>query len=123
MGGSEFDRLTRRVALQRGFGAVGGLAFVCSFNHRELKAVKAAKTSAFVRSAASTPFDAFQVDLPMPKVIRPVVAGDDLDQYAITVKQATAEILPGFQTPILGYDGTYPGPTFRATKDKAIEVK
>src|SRR3954454_1063855 len=123
MGDSEFDRLTRRSALQRGFGAVGGLAFVCSFNHRELKAPKASSTSAFVRSASTTPFDPFQVDLPLPKVIQPTVPGDDLDQYAITVKQATAEILPGYDTPILGYDGTYPGPTFKVTKDKPIQVK
>ena len=65
MDGSEFDRLTRRTALQRGFGAVGGLAFVCSFNHNELKAPKASRTSAFVRSASTTPFDPFQVDLPI----------------------------------------------------------
>jgi FtsP/CotA-like multicopper oxidase with cupredoxin domain len=118
----DYERLTRRNALQRGFAGVGGLAFVCSFNHRELKSVKAKRTSAYVRSAASTPFDPFQVDLPQPRVIRPAVKGDDLDKYAITVKPGTAEILPGYDTPILGYDGSYPGPTFRVKRDKTAQV-
>ncbi len=123
MDGSEFDRLTRRTALQRGFGAVGGLAFVCSFNHKELKAPLASRTSAFVRSASTTPFDPFQADLPRPRVIKPVSTTGDYDQYEITAQQATAEILPGYDTPILGYNGTYPGPTFRATRGRPIQVK
>src|SRR5262249_18614034 len=116
------DYLTRRAALQRGFGAVGGLAFVCSFNHRELTGPKAKRTSAFVRSAASTPFDPFQADLPRPRVIQPTATGA-VDQYEITVKPGTAEILPGLNTPILGYDGTFPGPTFRATRGQPAQVK
>jgi FtsP/CotA-like multicopper oxidase with cupredoxin domain len=119
----DYDRLTRRAALQRGFAGVGGLAFVCSFNHRELKSVAAKRSSAYVRSAASTPFDPFQVDLPQPRVIKPAVKGAELDQYAITVRPANAEILPGFQTPILGYDGSYPGPTFRVKRGKTAQVK
>ena len=118
----EFDRVTRRAALQRGFGAVGGLAFVCSFNHRELKAVKAKRTSAYVRSAASTPFDTFQVELAQPRVIKPTGTANGVEQYAMTVRPANVEILPGLQTPILGYDGTYPGPTFRATRGTPAEV-
>ncbi len=118
----DFDRLTRRAALSRGFGSVAGLAFVCSFNHHELKRVKRS-TSAYVRSAASMPFEPFKVDVPIWKPLKPKVKGDDLEQYEITAKPGTAEILKGYDTPILGYDGIYPGPLFHATRGKAVQVK
>ena len=38
------------------------------------------------------------------------------------MKPGTAEILPGLQTPILGYDGRFPGPTIRATRGRAVNV-
>ena len=34
-----------------------------------------------------------------------------------------AEILPGFQTPIYGYEGVYPGPTIRARKGRKVVVR
>ena len=37
--------------------------------------------------------------------------------------EGLAEILPGFQTPIYGYDGIYPGPTIRARKGRAAVVR
>ena len=33
-----------------------------------------------------------------------------------------AEVLPGFETPIYGYDGVYPGPTIRARADREVVV-
>jgi FtsP/CotA-like multicopper oxidase with cupredoxin domain len=39
------------------------------------------------------------------------------------MQPGTAEILPGLQTPILGYDGRFPGPTIRATRGRAVEVR
>ncbi len=55
-------------------------------------------------------------------MLKPTVAGDDLDKYEITATQSTVEILPGYDTPVLGYAGAYPGPTFRATRGKPIQV-
>ena len=34
-----------------------------------------------------------------------------------------AEVLPGYQTPIYGYEGIYPGPTIRARKGGARVVR
>ena len=34
--------------------------------------------------------------------------------YELVVKRSTSEVIPGIQTPIIGYDGTWPGPTFRS---------
>ena len=39
----------------------------------------------------------------------PVATSRTRDTYAMTVREGMAEILPGFQTPIYGYDGVYPG--------------
>ena len=38
------------------------------------------------------------------------------------MKPGKADILPGLETPILGYDGRFPGPTIRATRGRAVQV-
>ena len=58
------DGMTRRGALSRGFG---GIALVCSFKSDKVR-TSGKKTSAFVRSASSTPFDPFQRDVPIMPV-------------------------------------------------------
>ena len=39
------------------------------------------------------------------------------------IKEGLAEILPGFETPIYGYEGIYPGPTIRAVKGRPAIVR
>ena len=39
------------------------------------------------------------------------------------MKAGTADILPGLETPVLGYNGLFPGPTIRAKRGKPIEVR
>jgi spore coat protein A len=39
------------------------------------------------------------------------------------MKAGKAEILPNLETPVLGYDGLFPGPTIRAKRGKPIEVR
>jgi spore coat protein A, manganese oxidase len=66
----------------------------------------------------------FQVPLPIPQVARPV--GTDptgADLYRVTQRVAQAEILPGVHTPVLGYDGTFPGPTFETRRGRPIVVQ
>ena len=41
----------------------------------------------------------------------------------LTIKQATADILPGYTTPILGYNGQYPGPTIHAERGTPISLR
>ena len=116
----ERDGVTRRAALGRGFG---GIALVCSFNFDRTARTSGKKTSAYVRSASSTPFDPFQRDLPIPPVATPISKTKQLEQYVMTMKPGTAEILSGLDTPILGYNGLYPGPTVRAQRDRPVEIR
>jgi FtsP/CotA-like multicopper oxidase with cupredoxin domain len=60
----------------------------------------------------------FRVPLPIPPVARPVG-----NVYEVTQREARAEILPGLRTPILGYDGIFPGPTIESRRDQPIVVR
>ena len=66
----------------------------------------------------------FRVPLPVPPVARPV--GRDAtgaEEYRITQRVAHAEILPGVRTPVLGYDGIFPGPTIETRRGHPIVVR
>jgi FtsP/CotA-like multicopper oxidase with cupredoxin domain len=117
------DGITRRSALTQGFSGVGGLALVCSFDFDKRPRPTGKKTSAFVRSAASSPFEPFQRDLPIMPVATPISATKKLEEYVITMKPGTADILPGLETPILGYNGLYPGPTVKATRGRLTHIR
>ena len=45
------------------------------------------------------------------------------DTYEIAIREGLAEVLPGFQTPIYGYNGIYPGPAIRARKGREVVVR
>jgi FtsP/CotA-like multicopper oxidase with cupredoxin domain len=60
----------------------------------------------------------FRVPLPIPPVAKAVG-----NTYEIRQREATAEILPGLRTPILGYDGIFPGPTIESRRDQPIVVR
>ncbi len=117
----ERDGITRRAALTRGFG---GIALVCSFDFDSVTRKNGKKTAAFTRQSASGPFQPFQRDLPIPPLARPVgTSAEGAQQYAFTMKAGKAEILPNLETPVLGYNGLFPGPTIRAKRGKPIEVR
>jgi FtsP/CotA-like multicopper oxidase with cupredoxin domain len=76
----------------------------------------------------------FQVDLPLPKVKTPVPAaslpgapvfndGLPTDYFLATQHQALAQVLPGKQTLVWTYDGTFPGPTFPARLNRRMVVR
>jgi len=121
----EVEGLTRRNAIGRGFAAAGALALVCSFDHLPEKhpTVRYVRGRARSAQASSGLFDPFQVDLPISPVLRPVASTPKLDQYVVTMKPGTANILKGLPTPILGYNGIFPGPTVRATRGRKVEVR
>jgi FtsP/CotA-like multicopper oxidase with cupredoxin domain len=77
----------------------------------------------------------FTTELPLPGDARAATVPFDLDEtkrldylkewrddpvrfgaryFDLTMKPGVAEIIPGVETPIWGYDGLYPGPTIRA---------
>ena len=113
------DAFNRRDALKRSFGAA---ALVCSFDLDRFVR-PSGKTAAARRLKASSLFEPFRAELPVAPVLRPVRRTASLEQYAITMREGIADILPGLQTPVLGYNGVYPGPTIRATRGVKAEVR
>ncbi|MFI6152892.1 multicopper oxidase family protein [Kitasatospora sp. NPDC051170] len=67
--------------------------------------------------------DAFQVPLPVPKILAPVRTDAGADYYEITQQVARLEILPGVTTEAWTYGGTFPGPTIAARSGRAVVVK
>jgi spore coat protein A len=113
--------VTRRTALGQGFS---GVFLVCSFAaDKRPRPAKGTTTSAWARASAAGPFEPFQRDVPLLPVARPVEQTRTLQKYVSEMKPGEASILPGLTTPILGYYGMYPGPTFRATRGRAVEVR
>jgi len=62
----------------------------------------------------------FQIPLPIPPVLKPVRSDAGADSYEVTIRQATARILPGIDTTIWGYDGIFPGPTIEARTGRRV---
>ena len=113
------QQMTRRESLMYGFG---GAAFVCSFNFDRFARPVKGSTSAGARRKLAATFDPFQADVPVAPVLQPVRRSAALDEYAITMKEGSARILPGMETPIAGYEGTFPGPTIRARAGHPVRV-
>ncbi|GAA3244447.1 multicopper oxidase family protein [Pseudonocardia petroleophila] len=61
----------------------------------------------------------YRVPLPVPPVARPVAP----DRYLITARVAEQEIIPGYRTPVLGYDGIFPGPTVETRSGREVVVR
>ena len=74
-------------------------------------------------AVTSPAVDRFEVPLPVPPVLDPVESDESTDYYEITQREATAEILPGYETTIWGYNGIFPGPTIEARRDKEVVVE
>ncbi len=65
----------------------------------------------------------FTLPFRIPPVATPVSVHDGEDCYRIYMKEAKAEILPGYQTTIWGYDGIFPGPTIVANQGRTAKVR
>lgn len=78
----------------------------------------AGQTGEQLTSAVPLP-EPFRVPLPVPPVARPVGA----DRYRIVARVAEQEILPGVRTPVLGYDGIFPGPTLETRRGRPVVVE
>jgi spore coat protein A len=111
--------VTRRQAL--GIGGALGLMAATGLTTAAVQARRPASTGALLRSAVPLP-PSFQAPLPVPEVLRPVSTAGGVDRYAITQREATAEILPGVSTPLWTYDGTFPGPTIESRRGRPVTV-
>ncbi len=106
--------------MRNGFASVG---LLCTLPGQGSFGSRRAVTSAAMRAQARSPFEPFRRDLPRIPDLRPVRRTRARDIYEITMREATAEVLPGFQTPIYGYNGIYPGPTIRARTGRETVVR
>jgi FtsP/CotA-like multicopper oxidase with cupredoxin domain len=64
----------------------------------------------------------FSVPLPIPPVLSPVYSDRSTDYYEMSVKPGVAEILPGVRTDVLTYNGSFPGPTIKAQRNRAVKM-
>ncbi|WP_394850549.1 multicopper oxidase domain-containing protein [Pendulispora brunnea] len=62
---------------------------------------------------------AFSTRLVLPPTLTPT---DGADAYQLTIKAGTAQMKPGRATPIVGFNGIFPGPTIIATRGRPISV-
>ncbi|MFI8519773.1 multicopper oxidase family protein [Streptomyces sp. NPDC085481] len=65
---------------------------------------------------------AFSTPMPVPTVLRPASTSGDQDFYEVTLRKATAGILPGAATDVLTYDGHFPGPVIHARTGRKVVV-
>ena len=65
----------------------------------------------------------FTLPFKIPPVATPVSVHDGEDCYRIFIKEAKAEILPGYQTTIWAYNGTFPGPTIQVNQGQKTKVR
>jgi spore coat protein A, manganese oxidase len=72
-------------------------------------------------SAARLP-EPFTLPLIVPKALAPIRRDADTDYYRIVQRRANATILPGYSTPIWGYNGTFPGPMLVSSCERRTVV-
>lgn len=75
-----------------------------------------------VAAVAGTAPQPFTTPLPIPSVLDPVFSDRSGDHYELAVTPDTARILPDRETPVLTYNGVFPGPTIRATRGRPSTV-
>lgn len=65
----------------------------------------------------------FLQPLTVPPVLAPVRSDALADYYEITARASNAAIVAGFSTPVLAYNGSYPGPTLRVRSGRTAVVR
>ena len=116
----ERDGLTRRSALDARLRRRRPRLLV---RLRQAGASVRAQDERGARASQSGPFEPFQRDLPMPPVARPVAQSRTLQQYVMTMKPGTADILPGLQDADPRLRRALPGPTIKATRGRAVDIR
>ncbi|APU14234.1 MULTISPECIES: multicopper oxidase family protein [Actinoalloteichus] len=97
---------------RRGFLALtGGLGLVV-LGGSGCASVFGENAGVLLRSDLPLP-EPFRVGLPIPAVAEPVRTEGGTDYYELVQRAAALEIVPGTTTTIWGFDGSFPGPTFR----------
>jgi spore coat protein A len=115
--------ITRKESLKLGLVASGaGLAISSGASASSPGGRGQETTENLLRSAVRLPRP-FRVPLPVPAVLEPVRSDADANHYEITQKVGKAEILPGLETEVWGYEGSFPGPTIESRSGRATIVR
>jgi spore coat protein A, manganese oxidase len=107
--------IDRRNVLKLGTLAAAGVALPAE------RLTGAFGTAAVAAPAGPAPL--FGVPLTTPRVLKPRFTVGDVDYYDVTMKESSADILPGVRTPVWTYDGSFPGPTIRARRGRTALVR
>ena len=87
------------------------------------RGVRSARAATANRMAESSLPRPFTLPFTVPPLARPVRSDATTDYYSLTMRERATEILPGFQTAIWGYDGTFPGPTLDVQQGREVVVR
>jgi len=135
-------RLTRRELIKYGMLGLGSVAVGSSGLYSLVSPrVRIARADEDVPRSPFK-FTPFSVELPVPPVVQPVttpftracnLSSGSVFQpipglgnptlYEIHMRKATTQIIPGVDTEIWGYNGQYPGPTFRVKHNEPAIVR
>src|SRR5215216_1222735 len=110
--------ISRREFLK--LGLAGGVALALPFGASACSGE--GSTGTLLPSKARLP-EPFKIPLSIPPVIQPVRTDAGVDYYEITQRVGKAEILPGLETEVWGYDGVFPGPTIESRSGREIVVR
>ncbi|MFJ9606058.1 multicopper oxidase family protein [Kitasatospora sp. NPDC101176] len=64
----------------------------------------------------------FAQAMPVPQPLEPYSDDGDADVYKLTMKETTAEIVPGFRTAVRTYGDSFPGPLIQATSGRPVVI-
>ncbi|MFC7491065.1 MULTISPECIES: multicopper oxidase family protein [unclassified Knoellia] len=106
--------LTRREMVA--FGLLGGGALLLPLE----RSVLAAGQNRMAESALPAPFT---VPFTPPPVASKVRSEGITDYYSLTMREQATQILPGYQTRIWGYNGSFPGPTLDVQQGREVVVR
>jgi spore coat protein A len=104
------DVLNRRDAIK--LGSVAGAALI--FPAQRLAA-------AFSDDPLELP--PFSLPLSIPPVLKPTRRTGDTDFYDMRIAGSEHEVLPGIRTRTLTFNGSFPGPTIRARRGRAVVIR
>ncbi len=112
--------MSRREFLR--LGLAGGVALALPFGTSTCSGSGGGSTGTVLPSKARLS-EPFQTPLPVPPVLEPARSDASTDYFEMVQKLGKAEILPGLETEVWGYDGIFPGPTVESRSRRKIVVR
>ncbi|MEV4438296.1 multicopper oxidase family protein [Streptomyces sp. NPDC049577] len=105
-------------------GAVGGAVALLPLERVVAEATAKGPAGAGVTPLGDpAPAATFAHAMPIPRVLRPTSRTASRDVYEIHMKQSQHEIVKGLQTTLKTYDGSFPGPTIKATSGREVLIR